>query len=823
MNTQSSWSLIYNWFEPEEESLRESLCTLGNGYFAVRGAVNESTCSRIHYPATYIAGIYNRLKTNISGRTVFNEDMVNCPNWLFLTFRIGDSEWFSPSTSRILFYRQELDMRRGVLRKEVRFQNRMGQKTLVESERFVSMHNQHVGAIRYVITPENYSSQITVRSMIDGAVSNTGVQRYRKLNSKHLEPCSLGEIGKNGVFLDMRTTQSKINITEASKIRVFSGGNEIRIGIKHVVRRLMEGQSRIGQEFKIFVNKKQPYEIEKTAAVYTSRDEGGCDPVKKAVDLAKNIRRYKNLLSSHQNVWAGLWDKFDIKVRGSLFSQKALRLHIFHLIQTASPHNIKLDAGFPARGLHGEAYRGHIFWDEIYAMPFYDFHFPEISRSLILYRYRRLPAARKYAYKNGYKGAMFPWQSSSSGGEETQTLHLNPLSGEWGPDYSRVQRHVSFAIAYNVWKHWERVGDLEFVKHYGAELILSIAQFAASLAKYDPKDGRFHIEGVMGPDEFHEKYPKSSKPGLKDNAYTNFMAVWVLLRAKDMFELLPEDDKISLKKKLRLSEEDFILWGKITRKMALLIDEQGIIEQFSGYFGLKELDWKGYRAEYGDIHRMDRILKAEGKSPDEYKVTKQADVLMIFYLHPLSTVRQIFQRLGYPLDRNMLRKNYDYYEKRTSHGSSLSKVGHCFVAQLLGKKTESWNLFQDVLGTDINDLQQGTTPEGIHAGIMGGSIDVTMRCFAGVNVVGGKIRIAPNLPKKWDSMEMKFFYRKAWILLLITANRLTLSLLEPEDKDVKVPLDINGKQYLLSSGKDLKISLKKGVVSLFSSLVNLQK
>ena len=189
-------------------------------------------------------------------------------------------------------------------------------------------------------------------------------------------------------------------------------------------------------------------------------------------------------------------------------------------MQTASTHNTLIDAGLPARGLHGEAYRGHIFWDSLFVMHFFNLHLPNVAKSLLIYRYRRLAQARQSAKINGFRGAMFPWQSGLSGREETPVSHLNPLSGKWGPDYSHFQRHVSFAIAYNIWEYWQRTNDLDFLKHHGAEMILSIAQFGASLTKYSPQDGRYHIEGVMGPDEFHEKLPHRGKPGFKDNAYT---------------------------------------------------------------------------------------------------------------------------------------------------------------------------------------------------------------------------------------------------------------------------------------------------------------
>jgi trehalose/maltose hydrolase-like predicted phosphorylase len=807
MKKHSTWTVLYRRFEPAQEALREALCTLGNGYFATRGAIPESCASKIHYPGTYIAGVYNKLPTFIAGRVVYNEDFVNCPNWLFLTFKIEDGEWFCPSTARILYFHQELDMYQGILKRRIRFQDSKGRITSVETTRLVHMEFPHLGALEYIITPQNWQGKVTVRSILDGAVQNTGVERYRQLNSKHLEPYALGNVFKNHIYLAMRTNQSKIIVSYAASLKIFNKSREITPAVKTITRRLMEGAQRIGQEFRFFAQKKESYRIEKVVSIYTSKDEGIKDPTKSAIDSTKKAPGFRKLLVTHKLAWERLWKKFDLQIEGDIFSQWTLRFHIFHLLQVASPHTIKIDTGLPARGLHGEAYRGHVFWDEIFVLHFYDYHLPQISKALLLYRYRRLGKARIYARKAGLRGAMFPWQSGSTGEEETQVIHLNPLSGKWDPDYSRYQRHISFAIAYNVWQYWARTNDFDFLVKFGAELILSIAQFGASLAKYDSRDGRYHTEGIMGPDEFHEKYPGALKPGVKDNAYTNFLIVWTLLKAKETLSILPPASKRKLLKKLKLDERELGLWDDITRKMKIVINRKGIISQFDGYFKLKELDWSEYRGEYGNIQRMDRILKAEEKSPDEYKVTKQADALMIFYLFPLSEIKRIFGRLGYNFSKDMLKNNYEYYMKRTSHGSTLSKVVHCFIAHKLKKMKEAWWWFSDVLESDIYDTQRGTTPEGIHVGVMGGSLDIAVRGFIGLQVLNDRIKIDPNLPKNWHKVKFKFLCRRVWFSLVVAKNEILIRS-DGRKKPEPPPVEIKGKLYRLPYKKTLRVLLK---------------
>ena len=797
MDTQSSWKLTYNKFVPEEEKLRETLCTLGNGYFGTRGAPSESFASELHYPGTYLAGVFNKLETEIADHKISNEDMVNCPNWTFVTFKIGNGEWFKLSTQTILSEKQELNMHKGTLTKKMHVKSKKGLKTFVETTRIVHMGNPHVGALQYTITPDNYSDHISIRTMLDGSVRNTGVKRYRQLRSKHLKSHKSGNFDTNGIYLITQTSQSKIKIVEASKIRIFQNRKEIHPTIISIKSK--DGK-RIGQEISLFANKKQSFSLEKSVCIYTSRDKEIKNPLKAAIACSKKHPKFDKLLASHEKAWQKLWNKADIKIEGHIFSQRAIRLHIFHLLQTVSPHNINIDAGMPARGLHGEAYRGHIFWDELFSMPFFILHTPEIAKSLLMYRYRRLKEARKYAAKDKYCGAMFPWQSGSSGEEETQIMHLNPLSGHWGPDYSSTQRHINFAICYNIWQYWKKTNDIDFIINYGTEIFLSIAQFCASLTYYNTKNKRYHTKGIMGPDEFHEQLPGSSEHGLKDNSYSNIMIVWILIQAKEMLNSLPDKDRQAILKKLKIDDQEINNWFKITKRMNIVINSLGVISQFSGYFKLKELDWDMYRAKYGKIERLDRILKSEGKSPDDYKLSKQADALMMFYLIPLADIDAIFKRLGYKLPSNFLKKNYEYYVSRTSHGSTLSRVVHCFIALELNKKREAQKWYIELLKSDIFDIQGGTTPEGIHTGVMGGSIHILIRKFAGIRFSKDLIKITPHMPKMWKKVEFKFLYRKQWFDISITHHAISIKLEGSQKQQSKVPFEINNEFHYIANG-----------------------
>lgn len=802
------WKITYNKFDSEQESLREAICTLGNGYFGTRGAVPETVATKVHYPGVYIAGVYNTLPTEIANRTIHNEDFVNCPNWLMLNYRIDDGPWFNRLKVKILSWKVELNMYKGILSRRIRWQDEKGRITLVENHRIVSMAHPHCGALRCTITPENYEGKITVRSGIDGLIANLGVERYKQLNSKHLEPCTQGSFADDGIFLQMQTNQSGIQITEALRTLVHHGHERIypRMNV------IQHGRQRMIHEFTLDVKRNERYVIDKLLSIYTSRDQGVADNCAIAQETVSAIESFENLYKAHQAKWKALWRTFDVEVQGDPFVQQALRLHAFHLLQSASTYNEDIDAGMPVRGLHGEAYRGHIFWDELYVFPFYNLHAPETTRALLMYRYRRLGAAKENAKLHGYRGAMYPWQTASTGEETTQIIHLNPLSGTWGPDYSSLQRHVSIAVAYNVWSYFYSSGDRDFLDRYGAEMLLEIAHFWSSIAQWNKKIKRYEIDGVMGPDEFHEKLPGANKGGIKNNAYTNVMAVWVIEKALHVLDaLMAEEEKIALLLKAEISEEEVARWREIIQKMFVPMEKDGLIHQFDGYMDLKELDWDEYRRKYDNIHRVDRILKAEGLSPDSYKVSKQADVLMLFYVLNLEEVKTVFQRLGYPFKKEFIKKNFDYYFPRTSHGSTLSMVVHAYIAELLGDKEQAMEFFIQALKSDLHDTQGGTTQEGIHPGVMGGTLDLFWRSFAGLHILEDRICLDPHLPAHWKSIKFRVRYKNIWFHIGVEQGKITVvakvlkeSSLTPK---VEIPIEIKKKTYKLLPGKPQTVSL----------------
>ena len=519
----NGWVFAYEGFDPEQEGLREALCTLGNGRFATRGAAPESTADDVHYPGTYAAGVYNRLTTSLDGREIENEDLVNLPNWLPFSFRIRGGEWFDVGAVELMAYTQELDLRSGTLSRRIRFRSADGFVSTLIQRRFVSMDDARVAGLETTIVAEDWSGRLEVRSGIDGKVVNGGVPRYRGLANRHLMHVERGAVDEESIHMVVETTQSHVRVGLAIRTRAFLNADPVS-----AARRVVEEPGWIGHEISLDLASGDAATLEKVATLFTSRDLAISDPGWEASTWVVRADPFDALLDRHRRAWDRTWERFDIGIAGNERTQLILRLHVFHLVQTVSQHTIDLDVGVPARGLHGEAYRGHVFWDELFIFPLLNYRLPILTRSLLEYRHRRLPESRWAARSRGLRGALYPWQSGSNGQEDTQQFHLNPRSGRWLPDHSHLQRHVNLAIAYNVWQYFQVTGDVPFLRHHGAELIVECARLFSSLATYDEERRRYDILGVLGPDEYHDGYADRAEPGLDNNAYTNVMTAWLM-------------------------------------------------------------------------------------------------------------------------------------------------------------------------------------------------------------------------------------------------------------------------------------------------------
>jgi trehalose/maltose hydrolase-like predicted phosphorylase len=790
---EPDWTWRYEGYDPRYERLREALCTLGNGYFATRGAATEAVAGPVHYPGTYAAGCYNRLTSDVAGRSVENEDMVNLPNWLPLRVRAVGGSWFGPDECTVLAYEQVLDLRRGTLGRRMRLVDDAGRALAVQECRLVHMGDPNLAGLRVDLIAEGWSGELEVESGLDGNVTNSGVARYHDLNGRHLTHHRTGAAGTDTVWLSCRTSSSDVRIAMAARTRVLDDP---------AVTALVPGEGAAVHRMTLAVADGRPTAVEKTVALHTSRDPAIGAPRHAALDQVARAPDFAGLLDSHTAAWERLWQRAGLEVPGE--AGHVLRLHLFHVLQTLSPHTAGLDVGVPARGLHGEAYRGHVFWDELFVLPFLNLHLPEVSRAMLGYRYRRLGAACRAAADAGRSGAMYPWQSGSDGREETQRLHLNPRSGRWLPDHTRLQHHVGSAVAYNVWQYCLASGDTAFLHAEGAEMLLRIAQFWAHTAVWDPAYARYRIRGVVGPDEYHDAYPDAAEPGLDDNAYTNVMAAWVLGRALDLTDALPAPRREELFERLELDGTEIALWDDVSRRLRVPF-HRGVISQFDGYGELAELDWAGYRDRYGDIRRLDRILEAEGDSVNRYQASKQADVLMLGYLLPPAELSAVFARLGHTLDDETWNAGVDHYMLRTSHGSTLSGIVHGWVLAR-SRRADAWSYVREALIGDVADVQGGTTGEGIHLGAMAGTLDLVQRGLTGLQPCEETLRLDPVPLPELSRFRLRLRYRGHWgIGLTLRSGQLHVSV--PDSGQIPIRVTLGDRAHTVAPGSSVTLDI----------------
>jgi len=792
------WVLAFQDGDGPAVGTREALLSLGNGYVATRGSAPEASAGATAYPGTYVAGCYNRLASRVDGRWREDESLVNLPNWLPLTFRPAGGEWLCAGSGSVLHEHLALDLRQGVLSREIAVLDSAGRRTRLRQRRLVSMAAPHVMALETTIIAENWSGRVDVCSAVDARVSDTNSAAFRGLAGRHLTGIGTGSADPETVWLTAGTTGSKLRIAQAARIRARAHGAVTP------ERRPLDEPERVGQELRVRLRQGDELTVEKVVTIFTSRDRAVYEPLDAALRELSSVTTFEDLLAAHAAAWEQLWRRFHLGVPADSDVDLAVNVNLFHVLQTLSPHTADLDVGVPARGLDGEGYHGHVFWDELFVFPFLNLRLPGLSRALLQYRHRRLPEARRRATALGANGALFPWQSGSDGREESPTQALNLRTGQWMADNSSRQYHVNLAVAYNVWRYWQTTADIAFLAEYGAEILVETARFWVSLADYDPATDRYDIRGVMGPDEFHDGYPDRPGQGVDNNAYVNVMTAWALARAGEVRQILSHHDDDRLWYSLRLADGELQRWRHIAGRLRLCFLPGGVLEQFEGYHDLAELDWNGYRARYGDLQQLGHILDAENDTTNRYQASKQVDVLMLLYLFTAEELTGLVRGLGYGFEPATIPATVNHYLARTSHGSTLSRVAHAWVLARTDRR-RSWAMLRDALRGDLDDIETGSTREGIHLGATGGALDILQRCYTGLDTRDDILWFSPLLPDELPSLHFDIRYRDQWITVHIGHSRLVLRALPCTAAPVTVA--VRGSFYELAPNTTLDIPL----------------
>ncbi len=487
---------------------------------------------------------------------------------------------------------------------------------------------------------------------------------------------------------------------------------------------------------------------------------------------------WRAVLDAHEAAWNARWSASDIVIEGDEVMQRALRFAVYHLTSAANPGDEHVSVG--ARGLTGDAYFGHVFWDtEIYLLPFYIAVWPEAARALLMYRFHTLPAARAKAAQAGYKGALYAWESADNG-EETTPEHVVGDDGTVVEILTgKMEHHISADIAYAVWQYWRASGDDEFFLGAGAEILLETARFWASRAIAEP-DGKQHIRHVIGPDEYHED--------VDDNAFTNVMARWNIARALEALELLQanwSERTAALRQKLSLGDDELADWRDTAARMVTGLDAAtGIYEQFAGFHALDPLDLAAYA---GTNLPIDVLIKRQRTQRSQ--VVKQADVVALIALLPGE------------FPGGLAEKNFRYYEPKCAHGSSLSTSMHALAGARLGDADMALRYLHKTAALDLDP--DPNSAGGVRMAGLGGLWQTVMLGFGGVDLTGDTLAIDSKLPPQWRSLSFRVCWRGRVAEIRIADRNVQAMLVQGDAMDIHIA----GATHKLMEGTTLQASI----------------
>lgn len=759
------WLIHEKGWDKAQISVRESQFTLGNGLIGSRGILEEITYDS--YPGTYIAGIYDKATSMV-------EELVNLPNPINFRIMISE-EKLDVAAMDVLGHERILDMKKGMLFRKTIFSNRNKNRFTCCSMRFLSMEDKGFGAMRIFVTSSDTACELVAQTNIDTSTMNRGVLTEGR--KKHYDITEVSRT-KDKTYVCVESFDKRIPVAYASTLE-----------IKKDTRAKERPYYTAKESLKFKLKKGQTICFTKLFYINSYATKNPDTLKNDTVNaLERNIKRglekaYKN----HINYWKRIWHICDIGIKGDPEAEKAVRFNIYHLVIAGNVDS--RNAGIGARTLSGEGYRGHIFWDtEIFMLPFFIYSSPKIARNLLMYRYRRLNEARQIAKDKGYKGAMFPWESASSGFDVTPT---------WSKDFdgriikirtNEFEHHITADIAYAVYYYYNTTHDIAFFLKYGLEMLFETARFWASRVEHNKKKGSYHIRGVIGPDEFHEN--------INDNAFTNGLAKWNLFRASEVYrrfkDKCPQEIRL-VAQEISLTPEEVKNWNYIASRISLITNKKTkIIEEFEGYFKKKQIRINQFTEDFMPVVPKNVKFRKIG----ETQLVKQADVLMLLYV--LSSIFNLRTK----------RANYKFYLSRTLHKSSLSPSVHAIFAADVGDIQRAYQYFLTSALIDLKDIN-GNTFEGIHAASLGGVWQAVVNGFGGLRIQKGILCLNPRLPSEWEELKFNIFFRKFQLRFSINRKKLYLKVLSVRKKD-QLEVRIFGQKRTLKADKNYVFGKKGG-------------
>ncbi|WP_421920113.1 glycoside hydrolase family 65 protein [Marinifilum sp.] len=716
------WCIIEEGFNPENHRASESIFSLGNGNMGQR-AMFEEHYSGETLQGTYVAGVYYPDKTRVgwwkNGYPEYFAKVLNAPNWIGIDININ-GEMLDLAKCEVSDFVRTLNMKEGVLERSFIATFSNGNKIKVEAKRFLSIVTSEVGAIRYSVTPLNFDGKIAFTPYVDADVSNED-SNYDEQFWNVLQAKSM----KGEAYITAATKKLDFHVCMSMKYDVFKDGQkqELSPGIT-------KDEKYVANTVEFEAEQDVEYSIYKYAAVLSSLNHSKTEISSDAISVveAAQAKGYGALLEEHVNAWANKWDHSDIVIEGDVAAQQAIRFNIFQMNQTYTGEDERLNIG--PKGFTGEKYGGSTYWDtEAYCVPFYlSTSKPDVTRNLLIYRHKQLKKAIENAEKLGFTNGAALYPMVTMNGEECHN--------EWEITFEEIHRNG--AIAFAIYNYIRHTDDKKYLEEYGLDVLIGISRFWSQRVSYSQAKKKYVMLGVTGPNEYENN--------INNNWYTNTIATWCMKYSQEAMAHVKETNPARFEEIMKNLNFDFAnetaKWNDIIENMYYPVDEEtGVYLQQDGFMDKEQILAADLDPAIRPINQhwsWDRILRS--------CFIKQADVLQGIYLFEDQ------------YDLETIRKNYDFYEPRTVHESSLSPCIHSILAATIGDEERAYNLYLRTSRLDLDDYNK-EVHEGLHITSMAGTWMSIVEGFGGMRVVNGQLVFKPMLPKEWKSYSFKVRFR----------------------------------------------------------------
>ncbi|WKA55684.1 glycoside hydrolase family 65 protein [Planococcus shixiaomingii] len=755
------WIVSETAFSTDYLGKCEAILSLGNGYMGMRSATEEPYIKEQRN--LFVNGTFNKAHPN---------EVTELPNLADVT-RIDirvDGERFSLEFGETANYVRQLNLKTAELSRSFDWTSPKGKKLRFHFKRFVSLANLHLMATKMQVESLTHPVDFSFDSGINAQMNNSGAQHFLEGERRVFD--------KQLIQLVQTTNESNVDVVINTTHNVKVNGEETMAAPDMDMAR-----RKVWLSYAFTLQPNDRLEVEKVTTVHTSRDLNALEAEYDLQQLRESslgdlklhaLQGYDSLFQTHKQTWQqNVWDVYKLEIDSdNAFDQLGLRFALYHLTLMTPAHDARMGIG--AKGLSGEGYKGHSFWDtEVFILPFFIYSNPAVAKSLLTYRYLGLAGARAKAIENGYSGAMYPWEMAwPTDGEVTPKWgDIDIVTGEQSRIWSgAIEQHISADIAFAIYQYNEVTNDQEFLDQYGYEMVFDTAKFWASRLEWNEEKGRYEITNVIGPDEYKEH--------VNNNAFTNYMAYFNLKLAIRYYDQLAEEnpellEKLAAPLELAAAYPD---WQEKADRLFLPEPRAAdrVIPQDDTYLQLEEIDLTKYKNQE-KVRTIYRDYNSE--QINSFQVTKQADGLILLYL-----LEQTFLHDDPRISKDVKSASFHYYEPKTLHDSSLSLVTHTILASDIGEYDLAYSLFQKSIEIDLGPAMD-TSDEGIHAASIGGLWKAAVFGFAGVRLIDGRLRIDPKLPKTWRSMKFTIQWQGSPVSISITPTLLAIKM---EDGEVMV-------------------------------------